>query len=459
MRKQKKKKNAAEGECGNKQKHSKNEEIFDICSGVMSKLQNSVIAFSTLVSALAAIALKFTDNKALVCFAACAVLGIVCYVYAGRRKKAKEARGISILCGVCLMGVAGAAFDATGLIKINIPIVEKLSGEKNEANRTQSAGQSLQSSMQERAIRSTEAPEEEYEIASEAEQENTISQREVLMEAGRAASLTGTEENYRNFQREIWKAAEECDQVSNVAEENSNVHRDIAKNSDKADRLSETIYNTEQKGFTLAQKRCELRQKNFELKPTLATALLMGNASLDCLCFMGEHRVKSKDTNILDISIYNRENVILYSDISAEGFLQAIWRADKAENYGCKEEAEYGLAQLFHRLGDVSEFFSKEDRAVALGIAAVFYSDCVVEDDSCYEDGLISERQYHSAEFAAIAFEKLDAVVKPSDNFFLEQSERYYMYALRNENMGESDRKRLEDSLQTVQTKLQQKQT
>ena len=39
----------------------------------------------------------------------------------------------------------------------------------------------------------------------------------------------------------------------------------------------------------------------------------------------------------------------------------------------------------------------------------------------------------------------------------MEEAEKYYTYALRNESLGEADRKRLEGYIRTVQEKKKQK--
>ena len=362
-----------------------------------------------------------------------------------------------VVSGMIAAGALRTVFVDCGWLVFHPPILEALSGEKKETSLSSSAGQSLYSSIDERAIHSTEAPDTGYEMAEKTEKLSEDSQREQLMNAGRSVGISGSKENFENFRTQILQTANECTQESNYAVESSKKRARITKNADEADQLTRKVYYNPEEGFTFAVKICELRKENYELFPSLNTATLMGNASLDCLCFMGMIREDSKKSSTIDISIFNKENATNYGDIAAEGFLQARMRAVRVQNYTSKGKTEYGLAQLFHRLGDISEFFSEEDLILSLGIAAVFYTECAVDDERCYEEGAVSEEQYNSAEYGAITFEKLDAKVNSQDGFFLEQAEKYYTYALRNENLGAAKRKKLEGYRQTIRNNLKQK--
>lgn len=84
---------------------------------------------------------------------------------------------------------------------------------------------------------------------------------------------------------------------------------------------------------------------------------------------------------MMDTSIFNKENAIVYGDIDAEGFLQ-----EDQKQFGCKIiEAWKMRIMVWHSCFIVwampSEFFPAEETVVCLGIAAVFYSECAVDDE------------------------------------------------------------------------------
>ena len=70
----------------------------------------------------------------------------------------------------------------------------------------------------------------------------------------------------------------------------------------------------------MQSKYASFARKNYEMAPALNTAGLMGHAALDCLYFMGMVREDNKNFHMMDTSIFNKENAILYGDIAAEGF-------------------------------------------------------------------------------------------------------------------------------------------
>ena len=82
-------------------------------------------------------------------------------------------------------GALGTVFVDCGWLVFHPPILEALSGEKKETSLSSSAGQSLYSSIDERAIHSTEAPDTGYEMAEKTEKLSEDFQREQLMNAGR----------------------------------------------------------------------------------------------------------------------------------------------------------------------------------------------------------------------------------------------------------------------------------
>lgn len=383
---------------------------------------------------------------------------VICWIVLQIACEAKRWKTpLLVLCGMIISCGLGIVFADAGWLDFHPAFLEALSGEKKDVKRSLAAGQSLYTSAEERALRSTEAPDAAYEPMGNEVQPNVMSCREQLLDAGKTAGLTGSRESFASFQGQILRTADLCGQESNYAAKNSKDSSRAAKNADEADRLTnESYYNTEE-GFAYAVQICELRRKNYEMAPALNTAGLMGHAALDCLYFMGMVREDNKNSHMMDTSIFNKENAILYGDIAAEGFLQARSKAIRAQNYRSMKDANYGLAQLFHRLGDASEFFPVEESVVCLGIAAVFYIECAVDDEESYEDGSISSEQYSAAEYAAIVFEKMDAKLKSQDCFFLEEAEKYYTYALRNESLGEAGRKRLEGYIRTVQEKKKQK--
>ena len=383
---------------------------------------------------------------------------VICWIVLQIACEAKKGKTpLLVLCGVIISCGLGIVFADAGWLDFHPAFLEALNGEKKDVKRSLAAGQSLYTSAEKRALCSTEAPDAGYESSENAAQPNAMSYRDRLLDAGKTVGLTGTRENFANFQDQILQMADLCGQESNYAAKNSKDSSRAAKNADEADRLTNESYYDTETGFAYAVQICELRRENYEMAPALNTAGLMRHAALDCLYFMGMVREDNKNSHMMDTSIFNKENAIVYGDIDAEGFLQARSKAIRVQNYRSVEDANYGLAQLFHRLGDVSEFFPAEETVVCLGIAAVFYSECAVDDEESYEDGSISSEQYSAAEYAAIVFEKMDAKLKPQDCFFLEEAEKYYTYALRNESLGEAGRKRLEGYIRTVQEKKKQK--
>lgn len=454
----KQKNQAARGRNGETQNHSQPQGFLEVLSGWVATVKNLISDIKFIIGIFMGAIAYFRKSPSVVISLVFAMLMIVCCIFVKKHKKNGFVRLAFVACGgVCFAGAGISAFAATGLIEIRPTFIEKDAKEGAENNRDLSSGQSLYTSAEERALRSTEAPDAAYEPIGNEVQPNVMSCREQLLDAGKTAGLTGSRESFASFQGQILRTADLCGQESNYAAKNSKDSSRAAKNADEADRLTnESYYNTEE-GFAYAVQICELRRKNYEMAPALNTAGLMGHAALDCLYFMGMVREDNKNSHMMDTSIFNKENAILYGDVAAEGFLQAKSKAVRAQNYRSMEEANYGLAQLFHRLGDASEFFPVEETVVCLGIAAVFYSECAVDDEESYEDGSISSEQYSAAEYAAIVFEKMDAKLKPQDCFFLEEAEKYYTYALRNESLGEADRKRLEGYIRTVQEKKKQK--
>lgn len=454
----KQKNQAARGRSGKTQNNSQPQGFLEVLSGLVAIVKNLILDIKFIIGTFMGAIAYFRKSPSVVISLFFTLLVIVCCIFVKKHKKNGVVRLAFVACGgICFAGAGISAFAATGLIEIRPTFIEKDAKEGAENNRDLSSGQSLYTSAEERALRSTEAPDAAYEPMGNEVQPNVMSCREQLLEAGKTAGLTGSRESFASFQGQILRMADLCGQESNYAAKNSKDSSRAAKNADEADRLTnESYYNTEE-GFAYAVQICELRRKNYEMAPALNTAGLMGHAALDCLYFMGMVREDNKNSHMMDTSIFNKENAILYGDIAVEGFLQARSKAIRAQNYRSMEDANYGLAQLFHRLGDASEFFSVEETVVCLGIAAVFYSECAVDDEESYEDGSISSEQYSAAEYAAIVFEKMDAKLKPQDCFFLEEAEKYYTYALRNESLGEAGRKRLEGYIRTVQEKKKQK--
>lgn len=449
---------AARGRSGETRNNSQPQGFLEILSGLAATVKNLISDIKFIIVTFMGAIAYFRKSPSVAIFLVFALLMIVCCIFVKKHKKNGIVRFAFVACGgICFAGTGLSALAATGLIEIYPTFIEKDTKEGEENNRDLSSGQSLYTSAEERALRSTEAPDAEYDSSGNAAQPDAVSYRDRLLDAGKTAGLTGSRESFANFRSQILETADVCGQESNYAAKKLKDSSRAAKNADEADRLTNESYYDTEAGFAYAVQICELRKENYEMAPALNTAGLMGHAALDCLYFMGMVREDNKNFHMMDTSIFNKENAILYGDIAAEGFLQARSKAIRAQNYRSMEEANYGLAQLFHRLGDASEFFPVEETVVCLGIAAVFYSECSVDDEESYEDGSISSEQYSAAEYAAIVFEKMDAKLKPQDCSFLEEAEKYYTYALRNESLGEAGRKRLEGYIRTVQEKKKQK--
>ena len=315
---------AARGRSGETRNNSQPQGFLEILSGLAATVKNLISDIKFIIVTFMGAIAYFRKSPSVAIFLVFALLMIVCCIFVKKHKKNGIVRFAFVACGgICFAGTGLSALAATGLIEIYPTFIEKDTKEGEENNRDLSSGQSLYTSAEERALRSTEAPDAEYDSSGNAAQPDAVSYRDRLLDAGKTAGLTGSRESFANFRSQILETADVCGQESNYAAKKLKDSSRAAKNADEADRLTnESYYNTEE-GFAYAVQICELRRKNYEMAPALNTAGLMGHAALDCLYFMGMVREDNKNSHMMDTSIFNKENAILYGDIAAEGFLQA----------------------------------------------------------------------------------------------------------------------------------------
>ena len=171
--------------------------------------------------------------------------------------------------------------------------------------------------------------------------------------------------------------ADLCGQESNYAAKNSKDSSRAAKNADEADRLTNESYYDTETGFAYAVQICELRRENYEMAPALNTAGLMRHAALDCLYFMGMVREDNKNSHMMDTSIFNKENAIVYGDIDAEGFLQARSKAIRVQNYRSVKMRIMVWHSCFIVWAMPANFFRRRRLWSALGLRQCFIANAL----------------------------------------------------------------------------------